>query len=66
MTIHNTTLFIILVILLLCPGNDLRDFMLSAHAHGWTTSGEYVFITIEIFKSIAWGDTDWNQGEDKL
>ena len=55
-------LIFILVILFLSSGGDLRNFMLSAYDLDMTNSGEYVFITIELFRSEAWGDFSWKRG----
>lgn len=52
----------IAVILFLSSGGDLRNFMLSAYDMDMTNSGEYVFITIELFRSEAWGDFSWKRG----
>ena len=53
------------VIVFLSSGDDLRNFMLTAYDLGYC-DGEYVFITIELFRSVAWGDFSWLRGKEGI
>ena len=49
------------VIFILSSGGDVREFMLHAYHHNML-GGDYAFITIELFRSEAWGDFSWKRG----
>lgn len=49
------------MILILASGDHVRDLMLHAYDHGMT-NGEFVFLTIELFRSSAWGSFSWKRG----
>ncbi len=37
--------------------------MLTAYDLDLTNKGEYAFLTIELFRSEAWGDFSWRRGD---
>ncbi|XP_050514890.1 atrial natriuretic peptide receptor 1 [Diabrotica virgifera virgifera] len=50
------------VFILCVRGPLVREFMLTAHTLGMT-SGEYIFLDVEIFQGTFWGDHDWKVGD---
>ena len=52
------------MIVLVVPGDMLREFMLAAHSLGYPQSGEYVFMDVELFDFPGryWGDHSWFRG----
>ncbi|KAL5007127.1 hypothetical protein ScPMuIL_015933 [Solemya velum] len=53
------------VIMLIVPGNSVREFMLEALAAGYIETGEFVFIDVELFPFPGnyWGDHNWRRGD---
>ncbi|ESO97952.1 hypothetical protein LOTGIDRAFT_153062 [Lottia gigantea] len=54
------------IIVLIVPGESLRQFLLAAFGLGYTT-GDYVFFDVELFSFPGqyWGNHDWRRGDDK-
>ncbi|CAH1786475.1 unnamed protein product [Owenia fusiformis] len=50
------------VIILSAPGDAIRRLMIAAYTIGYT-SGDYVFMDVELFKSEYWGDHDWKRND---
>ncbi|XP_033751983.1 atrial natriuretic peptide receptor 1-like [Pecten maximus] len=55
------------VIVLVAPGESVRNFMLSAFDLGFISNGEFVFFDIHLFPFPGeyWGNHDWHRGDSR-
>ncbi|CAL1543500.1 unnamed protein product, partial [Lymnaea stagnalis] len=58
------------IIMLIVSGDHLRDFMITAYRMGYATSGDFVFMNVELFPFPGgyWGDNNWarNDSNDSI
>ncbi|XP_046567278.1 atrial natriuretic peptide receptor 1-like [Haliotis rubra] len=55
------------VVVLIVPGDSLREFLLTAHSLGYTTNGEFVFMDVELFPFPGnyWGNHHWRRDDSR-
>ena len=58
---------LIAVIILIVPGDSVRQFMLDAYDLGLIQTGEYVFMDVWLFPfpGVYWGDHDWSRQDSR-
>ena len=63
LNIHKTSVWMTFaVILITTTGDEVRKFLLAAQALGFT-NGDYVFITVDLYRTAELGAFDWRYGK---